>query len=907
MSQETLTGLRFSNLARYSHKYPAILADGRTDTMRELLKRRYRTAKLAGALGLLLALTLVASLALPAFAEGPPALPHSLFGIITWQNCDTEAPDGTIVQAFSRLDAGSPWTGPWGEAVVYTTGGGQAGYYAILIDYDDWTTGGVVEGATPGEQIGLFVCGTDTLGAIWGDDVEEPGFEYGGSDRLDFSVTDDIDPTGTIVINSWEVCTSSRDVELALTWEDACPSCGVVEMRFRNVDDGGGWSSWEPVAATKIWQLSGTGDGTKTVEVEFIDGADNNSNSWQVAITDDILLDTVDPTGTIIINDGDACTNSRDVELALTWDDAAPSCGVVNMRFSRNGFDWDAWEPVAATKNYQLSEGDEIKTIWVEFIDGAGNNSNSWLVDINDSITLDTTDPTGTIVINDDDATTDSRDVVLTLTSDDGDGCGVVSMQFSNNGATFSNPEAVGSTKNWQLPEGAGLKEVWVEFIDAAGNNSNSWGIRISDNITLVFGTMVINEFVSNPSAGTEWIELFNPTADEIDLTGWTIEDGSAVPDLLDGLTILAFDYLVLDQGTDFTFLLDNAGDTIVLSNAAVEMDRVAYGDWDDGDTGDNAPAPGQNQSTGRCPNGLDTDVDDVDFIVFTTPTPDAENTEAPSVTTSPATGINPDAATLNGSVSLGCPKEAAVSFEWGLVSGALDQATPVQNLTADGAFNEPIGPLTANTQYYFRAVADGEVGAELSFITLTGPPLMFIDLGVDWNIFSVPLSIDPLNNTLGDLATMGGLDVSIAYYLDPVSQTFIQALAGYEMHPCDAILINMNAAGTVPIYPNNLPTVSVRQMYNGWNLAGSAFICQSPQPVDEALDTLFWAPVVDTVLPPGYITVISPPYNQPNWQFDRDDPTPGPDMLIGKGVYVFLDQDDIYAGDTFTPWFGCD
>ena len=44
--------------------------------------------------------------------------------------------------------------------------------------------------------------------------------------------------------------------------------------------------------------------------LEFIDAAGNNSNSIE-PISDDIILDTEDPTGTIAINSGDAATNDR--------------------------------------------------------------------------------------------------------------------------------------------------------------------------------------------------------------------------------------------------------------------------------------------------------------------------------------------------------------------------------------------------------------------------------------------------------------------------------------------------------------------------------------------------------------------------------------------------------------------
>ena len=52
----------------------------------------------------------------------------------------------------------------------------------------------------------------------------------------------------------------------------------------------------------------------------------------------------------------------------------------------------------------------------------------------------------------------------------------------------------------------------------------------------LVLGNVVINEVMPNPTSGTEWIELYNKTSREIDLTGWWLEDGSSAKTKLEGL-----------------------------------------------------------------------------------------------------------------------------------------------------------------------------------------------------------------------------------------------------------------------------------------------------------------------------------------------------------------------------------
>ena len=76
-----------------------------------------------------------------------------------------------------------------------------------------------------------------------------------------------------------------------------------------------------------------------------------------------------------------------------------------------------------------------------------------------------------------------------------------------------------------------------------------------------------INEFVSDTGTvqQTEWIELHNSGSTDIDLSGWTIEDGTNKPSSLDGKKIVAGDHLLLLKGSDFSFSLNNSGDAVIL------------------------------------------------------------------------------------------------------------------------------------------------------------------------------------------------------------------------------------------------------------------------------------------------------------------------------------------------------
>jgi uncharacterized repeat protein (TIGR02543 family) len=62
--------------------------------------RRRRAGRLAGALGLLLALALIGGGVLPAYAAGPPAMPNVFMGTVSTLTPPGPVPAGTLVQAF---------------------------------------------------------------------------------------------------------------------------------------------------------------------------------------------------------------------------------------------------------------------------------------------------------------------------------------------------------------------------------------------------------------------------------------------------------------------------------------------------------------------------------------------------------------------------------------------------------------------------------------------------------------------------------------------------------------------------------------------------------------------------------------------------------------------------------------
>jgi len=188
--------------------------------------------------------------------------------------------------------------------------------------------------------------------------------------------------------------------------------------------------------------------------------------------------DTTPPTGTIVINSNRSATNTPNVTLALTWSDGVGGSGVSRMRFSDDGAHWTAWEVMAATRAYTLPSDDGHKTVRVQYLDKANNRSAVY----NDYVLLDTTAPTGAIVINCGDAITISGFLTLRLTWSDVSGSGVSRMRFSDDGAHWSAWEPPTATRGYTLPAGLGYHTVRVQYLDGAGNYS----IVYNDYIKLV-------------------------------------------------------------------------------------------------------------------------------------------------------------------------------------------------------------------------------------------------------------------------------------------------------------------------------------------------------------------------------------------------------------------------------------
>ena len=165
----------------------------------------------------------------------------------------------------------------------------------------------------------------------------------------------------SISINNGDASTNSTLVTLSLS------AVGADEMCFRNGTTGT-WTNWETYATSKQLYLAGSINNTEyTICVKF-----QNVKGETSPVCDSIKYLTIPVNLSIIINNGDASTNSTLVTLSLS------AVGADEMCF-RNGTTgaWSEWEDYSTTKELYLagSINNTEYTICVKFRNVEGETS----------------------------------------------------------------------------------------------------------------------------------------------------------------------------------------------------------------------------------------------------------------------------------------------------------------------------------------------------------------------------------------------------------------------------------------------------------------------------------------------------------------------------------------------------
>lgn len=282
------------------------------------------------------------------------------------------------------------------------------------------------------------------------------------------SIEYDITPPTVVsfLINSDNPATNSPAVILSIDVS------GAARMRFSN--NQADWSSWIDYSTTANWTLL-AGDGTKTVYAEFIDPAENVSQT-----RDTIVLDTSGPViNSFIIQSNNNYVNTPTVTVLMSV------TGAVSMRFSNDQTSWSGWEPYGTTKSWTLLPGDGTKRVYGEFRDSTGNVSHQF-----DDVILDTIQPliiSFSIESGDPWTNTDLVSLHSSVTGAD-------FMRFRNdNTSSWSVWDSYAATYSWVLRNQDGMREVVAQFMDHAGNVTQA-----SDTILLDTTPPAVSSFSIN-------------------------------------------------------------------------------------------------------------------------------------------------------------------------------------------------------------------------------------------------------------------------------------------------------------------------------------------------------------------------------------------------------------------------
>jgi len=242
---------------------------------------------------------------------------------------------------------------------------------------------------------------------------------------------------------------------------------------------------------------------------------------------------------------------------------------------------------------------------------------------------------------------------------------------------------------------------------------------------------LVINEFMANPSSGSEWVELYNKETTAVDIGGWKVDDieGGSSPTTIPADTTIAAGgfYLVTLSGA----VLNNGGDTVrLLDDAGTLVDSHTY-------TSSTAGV-----SEGRTPDGADT------WTTFDTPTPDASNVAANQPPTAVIAAPTADGTYHEGEevsfLSTGSADTdgTIVSYNWDFGDGITDTvANPTHTYATTGSMTVTL------------TVTDDDGATDTANVTIVLESEVSVTLYEGWNLIAVPVH-DTTADTAAELAS---------------------------------------------------------------------------------------------------------------------------------------------------------
>ena len=275
-------------------------------------------------------------------------------------------------------------------------------------------------------------------------------------------------PTGNITIENGGWATNSTQLGFLIQANDTHP---ITELMTSFDPDLTG-ATWKKFQETDVISYDGP-DGPVTLYGSVRDAAGRASGVFN----DTIVVDTTPPIGSLSIDIGAELTNTTQVRLEVEWSDLN---GVVGMMVSNDpNFTGAEWIDPLDEMDWTLGAGDGMQSVHVRIIDAVG-----WTATLVDNITLDTTAPTASVVIDDGAPYSTTREVELDISLSDMTAC---SFKLANGGDEWPDEWSTlvpNETIPWSLAGGAdGHREVRLQVMDTVGN-----AVIVSDEIVLDTG-----------------------------------------------------------------------------------------------------------------------------------------------------------------------------------------------------------------------------------------------------------------------------------------------------------------------------------------------------------------------------------------------------------------------------------
>lgn len=278
---------------------------------------------------------------------------------------------------------------------------------------------------------------------------------------------------------------------------------------------------------------------------------------------------------------------------------------------------------------------------------------------------------------------------------------------------------------------GLGTKEVWAASADHA-----------------VINEVSIDSFAGTGGSDDDWVELYNPTNQAIDLTGWSIQKtsgtgSSLVKAPLNGSIPAKGYFLIVRNGAATDASLVSKADVLASNSFTLTQNNIIYLVNDNinitGATDSNivdfvgfgsasyfegraaAPAILDAKSIARIPAGIDTDQNSVDFQVQDTPTPTnaaASGSGANDLGGTVLLTITPDDVpaqniTANGAQIFFQTNSAGNALVRYGLSNVYGNSTAPEAITANTAKNIALGGLTCATPYHYQIYAENSGATE--------------------------------------------------------------------------------------------------------------------------------------------------------------------------------------------------